>query len=56
MHLGIPQLLILALYFMNIGMNVAKNGEPKEGTYSAATSLIATAISLTILAWGGFFS
>lgn len=56
MHLGIPQLLILAIYFMNIGMNLAKNGEVKDGTYSVWSSLIATAISLGILAWGGFFS
>lgn len=57
MHLGIPQILILAIYFMNIGISLAKNGERKDdGTYSVWSTLIATAISLGILAWGGFFS
>ncbi len=55
-NLGAPQLIIICIYSMGIGMHLVKNGEPKEGNYSFFANLIATAISAGILWWGGFFT
>ena len=51
----IPQILIIALYMLSLGLNLAKDGEPKDGTYHFGAAFIATAIIFAILIWGGFF-
>ena len=56
MKLGIPQLIILAIYMLDLGISLAKHGEPKKGKYSFWTTLIGSLIGLYILNCGGFFS
>ena len=51
----IPQILMIALYMLSLGIYLAKDGEPKGGTYSFWTAFVATAIIFAILIWGGFF-
>jgi hypothetical protein len=51
----IPQILIIALYTLSLGICLAKDGEPRDGTYNFGSALIATAIIFAILIWGGFF-
>jgi hypothetical protein len=51
----IPQILIIALYTLSLGIHLAKDGEPRDGTYSFLSAFIATAIAFAILIWGGFF-
>ena len=46
---------MITLYMLNLGINLAKDGEPRDGTYSFGASFIATAIIFAILVWGGFF-
>lgn len=51
-----PQLVMLALVFASLGIAAAEHGKPKTGTHSFWITLIAIAINLAILRWGGFFS
>lgn len=53
--MGIPQIIIIVLYAMGLGINLVKHGEPLEGKHNIVTSLIGTAIMIGLLIWGGFF-
>ena len=50
-----PQLTMLGLLFLGLGINLAKHGEPKSEDYNFVLSLITTGISITILYYGGFW-
>ena len=50
-----PQIIMIALLGMGLGMNLVKNGEPREGTYSFPIQLVSTLIEIGLLIWGGFF-
>lgn len=55
-NLGLPQIIMLVILTLGLGMNLAKDGEYKTGEkYSFGTSFIATAINFAVLYWGGFF-
>ncbi len=56
MKIGIPQIIMLIMYAMSLGIDLAKHGEPREGKYNAVSGLIGVAIGLALLWWGGFFS
>lgn len=49
-----PQIIMIALIFVSIGINLAKHGEERPA-YNVWTSLIAAIISFMLLWWGGFF-
>lgn len=53
--MGVWQIIYLSLTFMGLGLCLAKNGQPKEGTYNFWSQLIADLIILFILCKGGFF-
>ena len=53
--LGIPQLIMCAIYICNLGTYAIKHGESKDEKYNFWSCLIGTAISVMILKWGGFF-
>lgn len=55
MKIGIPQIIILIMFAMNLGIELAKHGEPREGKHNAVGGLIGVAINLALLWWGGFF-
>lgn len=50
-----PQIIMIALLGMDLGMHMVKNGEPREGTYSFPIQLVATLMEIGLLVWGGFF-
>ena len=54
--LHIPQIIILALYCVNIGTHLARHGEPRKDKYNVFYELIGAALGIAILAWGGFFT
>lgn len=54
--MGIPQIVYLVLMCMGFGLAIAKHGEPQEGMHNIWVDLISQAITLALLAWGGFFS
>lgn len=52
-----PQLSILCLAFMDLGISLAKDGESKkEQKYSFLRNLLGAAIMVSLLYAGGFFS
>jgi hypothetical protein len=53
--LGIPQLIMCAIYIWNLGMYAVNHGKSKEDKYNFWHCLVGTAIIITILKWGGFF-
>ena len=53
--MGVPQIIMIAIMAMGLGMHLVKNGEPKEEVYSFPIMLVATAIEVGLLIWGGFF-
>lgn len=52
--MGWPQITLLVLMAMSLGMALAKDGEPK-GNWSFGWSCVSTAISAGLLYAGGFF-
>jgi hypothetical protein len=53
--LGIPQLILLGLTVLSLGIHLAKHGEPKGTSWNFFHVAIADAIVLVLLYWGGFF-
>ena len=53
--LGVPQIIMIALYIMSLGLCAVKHNKPREDKYNFWVALIGTAINITILKWGGFF-
>lgn len=53
--MGTPQIVMIVLYAISIGITMQKHGKPKEGTESLWLSLFAVGINVAILYWGGFF-
>jgi len=51
----IPQLTLLAIYAMSLGMAISKHGEEKIEKNNAWHTVLATILILSILNWGGFF-
>lgn len=54
--MGWPQILMMVLLAMDVGMNLAKHGETREGKYNFGVTLIADGIIAALLWAGGFFS
>lgn len=50
-----PQIIMITVLAMGLGITLVKNGEPKDGEYSFLTTIISTVIEVAILWWGGFF-
>ncbi len=51
----VPQIIYLALIMMDIGISLAKHGEPKNEKYNVWITLASAAIIVALLKWGGFF-
>ena len=50
-----PQYVMAAIYLIQIGMHMAKDGEPLKGKYNYVSAIVATAIVYVILRAGGFY-
>ncbi len=55
MIIGIPQVCMLALIFMNLGINLVMDGKERTEKYSFVYALITASLQLLILYKGGFF-
>lgn len=55
-NIGWPEGLILLIIFLNICLAASYNGQPRKGTYNLGLQLFGSAISVSLLYWGGFFS
>ncbi len=49
-----PQIVYVSLSLVGLGFAIAKHGQPRE-PYNAFGLMIGTALSWTLLWWGGFF-
>jgi hypothetical protein len=56
LNIGFPEAIYLALTFLGLGLILAKDGQPKEGTYSFPITLCSIILVIVLLWWGGFFS
>jgi hypothetical protein len=52
--MGAPQIIMIAMTAMAVGISLVKQGEPK-GDYGIIDWLIGPALQIGILYWGGFF-
>jgi hypothetical protein len=50
-----PQLIFIALALISLGIVMSKHGEPKTGSHNVFIEILATAISFSLMYWGGFF-
>lgn len=55
MKLGIPQLAMLILAFMDLGINLGLHGEERQGEYNFWVALFNVVLHMFILYKGGFF-
>lgn len=53
--MGIPQILMIVIYGLKLGIALAKDGEPTNEKHSFILSAVGVAISVGILKAGGFF-
>ena len=52
---ALPQIVYLVLLCWGMGYAVAIHGKPREGKHNAIVDILAIAIQLFFMAWGGFF-
>ena len=52
--MGIPQFILLILYTMSLGMRVYEASEKPDK--SAWSAILAYAVTMGLLWWGGFFT
>lgn len=50
-----PQITLIVLFSINLLLSARDHGKEKEGKDNFWTTLLALAIVLSILIWGGFF-
>jgi hypothetical protein len=53
--MGWPQITMVVLMALGLGISLAKHGEPRE-PYSFGTALLGTALAAGLLWAGGFFA
>ncbi|MBY6965316.1 hypothetical protein [Clostridium botulinum] len=54
--MGMPQIILIILYCLSLGIAMSKHGQPKEDKYNFFYNLISTGIMIGLLIWGGFFN
>lgn len=54
LSIGVPQIVILVLYLLNIALSAVHHGEEQK-PYNVWMTMLGVAINFTILKWGGFF-
>lgn len=52
--MNIPQIIVIVMFSLNVGISLAKHGQ-SQGRYSFWATLISVAIWVGLLTWGGFF-
>lgn len=55
-HFGWPQAILTGMVFMGAGIALSRLGEPKHDNYDLVDAIVAPAIVLALLWWGGFYS
>ena len=50
-----PQIIIITLLAMGVGIDLVKHGEPKTGSHNVWITIADAVLTLSLLKWGGFF-
>lgn len=53
--MGIPQVIVIAIYIATLFIYADKDGKRKDGVYKFNSAFISTVIMIALLWWGGFF-
>lgn len=51
-----PQIIVIGLWALSVGLTWAKHGTPETGNHNAFLSILSVAIMAGLLWWGGFWS
>lgn len=51
-----PQIIVIVLYALSIGLTWAKHGTPETGKHNVFSSVLSVALMSGLLWWGGFWS
>lgn len=51
----LPQIIVISIMVMNLGMYLVLDGKPKEGKYSFLLECVSFVLLMGLLYWGGFF-
>ena len=54
--MGIPQVIVIGIMGLGLGVAAAKHDKPREGKHNVVMTLFALAVEGGLLYWGGFFS
>lgn len=54
--MGLWQIIMIGMYFLNMGLAIALHGQPKKGNHNILTTMIGSGIGIFILYMGGFFN
>lgn len=54
--MGAPQIIVIVLYALSLGINMARHGKPRKDKYSLPQAIFGTIIMFGLLIWGGFFN
>jgi hypothetical protein len=55
MNFHLPQIILSGIILIGMGINLARYGQPKKDTVDTVDCLVAPAIVLGLLWWGGFY-
>ncbi len=56
MNLGVPQILVIVIYVMQLVRALDNNGKIEEHKVNFGISVISKIIIFSLLYWGGFFN
>lgn len=56
MYFGIPQVIVVVLYILSLGLTLGKHGQPRNDKYDFRVTLVTTSIMIALLYWGRFFT
>ena len=53
--MGIPQIIMIVMMCLVLFVDIVEHNKPQGGKYNGWDALIAVAIQVSLLTWGGFF-
>jgi hypothetical protein len=54
--MGAPQIIVIVLYALSVGVVLSRHGKPETGNHNVWSSLLTIAVMSALLWWGGFWS
>lgn len=54
--MGLPQIILIGLYAMSLGISMSNHGKPKTGKENFGSTLVGIVLTFGLLYWGGFFN